>query len=171
MTLRGSHILPAAMAGAVLLGACARDDEASMRARLAPWFSLGETLAFSSRAHCAAAAFRLVSADIGAAVPVERNVPDMLRALPLRGVAALDDPEMTPDAAMVDAVNMQRTFGMQMRRAGLEARPCMDGKVGVEFRRLLMRPETVLAYETTEGTLMLMDRANRVLVVAAGERA
>ncbi|WP_152495975.1 hypothetical protein [Roseovarius sp. THAF8] len=170
MTLRGPHILPAAMAGAVLLGACARDDEASMRARLSPWFALGETLAFSSRARCAAAAFRLVSADIGAAVPVERNVPDMLRALPRRGVAALDDPDMTPDAAMVDAVNTQRTFGMQMRRAGLEARPCMDGKVGVEFRRLLMRPDTVLAYETTDGTLMLMDRANRVLVVAAGER-
>ncbi|WP_057793465.1 hypothetical protein [Roseovarius atlanticus] len=171
MNLRGPHILPAAVAGAVLLGACARDDEASMRARLAPWFSLGETLAFSSRARCAAAAFRLVSSDIGAAVPVERNVPDMLRALPSRGVAALDDPKMTPDAAMVDAVNTQRTFGMQMRRAGLEARPCMEGKVGAEFRRLLMRPETVLAYETTDGTLMLMDRANRVLVVAAGDRA
>lgn len=142
-----------------------------MRARLAPWFSLGETLAFSSRAGCAAAAFRLVSGDIGAAVAVERNLSDMLRALPNRGVAALDDPKMTPDAAMVDAANSDRTLGMGMRRAGLEARPCMEGKVGVEFLRLLGRPETVLAYETEQGTLMLMDRANRVLVVAAGERA
>lgn len=171
MSLRAYHILPVAIAGAVLLGACARDDEASMRARLAPWFSLGETLAFASQAGCAAGAFRLVSADIGAPVPVERNVDDMLRTLPRRGVAALDDPEQTPDAAMVDAVNMQRTLGMGMRRAALEARPCLGGPIGAEFRRILSRPETVLAYETTEGTLMLMDRANRVLVVVAGERA
>ena len=141
-----------------------------MRARLAPWFSLGETLAFAAQSSCAAAAFRLVSADIGAPVQVERNVEDMLRVLPRRGVAAVDDPALTPDAAMVDAVNAQRTLGMGMRRAALEARPCLDGPIGAEFRRILTRPETVLAYETTQGTLMLMDRGNRVLVVVTGAR-
>ncbi len=171
MCLRASHMLAAAAVSAgLVLGGCARDDEASMRARMAPWFSLGETLAFAAQGRCAAAAFRLVSADIGAPVTVARSVPEMMNVLPRRGVAALDVPGLSPDAAMVDAANLERALGMGMRRAALESRPCMEGPVGAEFRRMLTRPGIVLAYETGARTLMLMDRDNRVLVVAAGDR-
>ena len=142
-----------------------------MRARLDPWFALGETLAFAAERGCAAGAFRVVTTEIGAPVAVERNVADMLRALPGRGVAAVVDPQLSPDQAMVDAANTDRAPGMAMRRAALEAKDCMEGPIEAEFRRLLVRPGTVLAYEAGEGAVMLLDRDNRVLVVAMGARA
>jgi len=165
------YILPMLLAAATLVSGCARDDEASMRARLAQWFDLGETLAFSAQQGCAAGAFRLVHDQIGAGVQVERDLGAMLRALPQRGVAAVDDPALSPDVAMVQAANAQRSLGMGMRRAALEARACMAGDLGREFHRLLGRNEAVLAYETGEGAVMLVDRANRVLVVAMGARS
>ncbi|MEO1139345.1 MAG: hypothetical protein AAFW87_07805 [Pseudomonadota bacterium] len=164
------HILPAILVGATLVSACSRDDETSMRARLAAWFALDETLAFSAEQGCAAGAFRLVHDQIGAGVPVETNVSGMLRALPARGVAAVDDPDLSPDKVMIEAANEQRSIGMSMRRAALEARTCMRGPIGAEFLRMLVNPATVFAYETTEGAVMLVDRENRVLLVAIGAR-
>ncbi|MCR9114818.1 MAG: hypothetical protein NXH84_16190 [Rhodobacteraceae bacterium] len=142
-----------------------------MRDRLTPWFGLGETLAFAAGRDCAAAVFRVRHGAIGAGIAVEDSVRGMLRALPGRGVAAVDHVDLTPDAVMVEAVNTHRPSGMAMRRAVLEARPCMDAQVEGEFRRQLERPESVLAYDTGNGAIMLLDRKARVLVVAMGARA
>lgn len=59
-----------ALAGAALglVAGCAREDEAGMRARLAQWFALGETVAFAARGDCAAGVFRLRGDAIGAAL-------------------------------------------------------------------------------------------------------
>ncbi len=163
------HIFPAMLVGATILAGCARDDEVSMRARLATWFSLGDTLAFASERGCAAGAFRVLDATPNAALPVETDLGAMLRALPTRGIAAVDDPDLSPDEAMRRAANAERAMGMAMRRAALEARSCMQGDLGAEFRRLLTRAETVLAYHADERAVLLLDRRNRVLVVAMGE--
>ena len=117
MHLSTRHIALAAVSAAVTAAACSRDDEAAMRARLSPWFGLGETLAFAARSDCAAAAFRLVHGGIGASMAVEASVPEMLRALPGRGAAAVDDPQLAPDTVMVEAANAERAIGMAMRRA------------------------------------------------------
>lgn len=170
MTCPKRHIFPALLAGASVLMGCARDDETSMRDRLSAWFALGDTLAFSSEQGCAAGAFRLMDETPGAALPVERNLGAMLRSLPRHGIAAVDDPDLSPDEAMRQAATTDRSVGMAMRRAALEARDCMQGDLAAEFRRLFVRTQTVLAYQTDERAILMLDRPNRVLVVAMGAR-
>lgn len=171
MHLSTRHIALAAVSAAVTAGACSRDDEAAMRARLSPWFGLGETLAFAARSDCAAAAFRLVHGGIGASMAVEASVPEMLRALPGRGAAAVDDPQLAPDTVMVEAANAERAIGMAMRRASLEARACMDDRVEGAFRQVLVNPRAILAYDPSERAVMLMDRDAGLLIVAMGAKA
>lgn len=154
----------------VLVAGCKRDDEAAMRARLAPMFALGETLAFQAGTRCAAAAFRLVHDGVGAGLPLETSVPGWLRAVSGRGVGALDLPGLSPDDAMVAAANANRPVGMAMRSTSLDARDCMDDRVRTEFTRLLLARGVVIGVDAREGSVMLMDRRNAVLVVASGGR-
>lgn len=164
-------VVPNAMlAGVALatLGACAREDEAAMRARLEQWFRLGETAYFQARGDCVAGVFRLAAADVGAGMPVTGSVPEMLWAL-RAGRAALDDDGTAPDAALVQLANEERATGMAMRRAGLEARSCMDDGAEGAFRSALLNPEAVLAYDTDSGTVMVVDPNRRLLFAAMGE--
>ena len=170
--MRGARHIPAlaACAALVVVAGCQRDDEAQMRARLAPMFAVGETLAFSAGTRCAAGAFRLVHDAVGSGLPVEDSVNGWLRTLAQRDAAAVDRPDLSPDAAMIAAANSDRPLGMAMRGRALEARACMDDRIRAEFMRLLRRDATVIGYDKTEGAVMLMDRGNAILVVAMGER-
>lgn len=154
---------------AVMVAGCVRDTEADMRARVSQWFQIGETLAFASASRCAAGAFRLVQTDIGSGIALEYDTEAMVRLLGGRTVVAVDNPKRSPDQIMVEAANAARTHGMSMRRTALEARDCMEGPIGQEFQRLLVNASTVFAYDREHGAVMLMDRRNRVLVVAVGE--
>lgn len=149
--------------------ACKREDEASLRDRLEPWFAVGETLAFTARRDCAAAAFRLVHAEIGAGVAVASSVPEMLRVRPGQRALAVDAPDLAPDAAMVAIVNADRPTGMAMRRAALEARACMAGPLEGTFRQTLLNPRAVLVWDGAGRTVLLLDRDAGLLVVAMGE--
>lgn len=164
------QVAPLALAGLLAVTGCQRADEAGMRTRLEQWFALGDTMHFAARMDCAAGLFRLVDTQISSAMPVSGNVAEMLRALPGRGVAALDNPGQAPDAGMVEAANTERSTGMAMRRAGLEARDCMEGPIEGVFRAALTRPSAVLAYDTGQRTLMLIDGETGFLVVAMGAR-
>ncbi|MEQ8898076.1 MAG: hypothetical protein RID23_13390 [Roseovarius sp.] len=159
------------LAGAALVAfsACVREDEAAMRERLEQWFALGETAYFQSRGDCVAGVFRLAGPDVGAAMPVTGSVPEMLWALPRQGRAALDADGVAPDDALVTLVNEARTTGMAMRRAGLEARSCMDDGAEGAFRRALLSPDAMLAYDSESGTVMVMDTRRDLLFAAMGE--
>jgi len=157
-----------AAAALALLGACAREDEAAMRARMGQWFSVGETAFFHARGDCAAGIFRMTGPDIGAAMPVAGSVPELLWVLSRRGRAALEDGAQAPDTALVALANADRATGMAMRRAGLEARACMDDAAEGAFREALLAPGAVLAYDRDSGTVMLMDRGRGLLFAVMG---
>ncbi|GAB4301503.1 MAG: hypothetical protein Kow0058_16390 [Roseovarius sp.] len=160
--------VPAAAAALLAVAGCAREDEAGMRARLTQWFALGPTQTFAARADCAVGIFALVDESIGAALPVVDSVPQMLRMIDRQGRAALDDPQLAPDAAMVEIVNSRRGTGYALRRAALEARLCMDAPVRAAFRAALTSPAAMLAYDSESGTLMMIDRAGRRVLAAMG---
>lgn len=161
-----------ALLGAALgvVAACAREDEAAMRARVERWFSLGPTLAFAARGDCAAGAYRLASAEIKSAMPVAGSVEEMLLVLDREGRAALDYAEQAPDKALVELANAERATGMKMRRIGLEARACMDADTEGGFRAALLRPGAVIAFDRESGTVMVMDtEAGRLFAVMGAE--
>lgn len=171
---RLSQSLPrdASLAGLALatLGACGGEGEADMRARLERWFALGDTLAYEAQRACAVAVFELVDVSIASDMPVAGSLPEMLINLRRLGHAAVRTPDQAPDMVMVDAANMQRFTGMQMRRAGLEAKACMDEKTERAFRRVLTSKQAVLAFDQDRGELMIMDADSGLLVVTRGER-
>lgn len=164
-----SQLALAAIAVA-MLAACARDDEAAMRARLGQWFSLGGTVSFAARWDCAAGVFVLRSDSIGAAMPVTGSVAEMLATLTRQGRAALDDPAQAPDAALVDLANAERATGYALRRAALEARACMDADAGAAFHAGLTAPAAMLAFDRSSGTVIVIDRGAGRLVAAMGAK-
>ena len=159
-----------ALAALSLTAACARDDEAAMRARLDQWFSLGETVGFSATRECAAGAFRLVEPSIRAPMPVTSGAREMLHRLDQSGRAALDDRRQAPDAGLIALINEDRASGMQVRRAALEGRGCMDATVESAFRYALDEPRSVLAFDRDSGSLMILDPVTGLVVVTVGAR-
>ncbi len=159
-----------ALAALNLTTACVREDETALRDRLEQWFSLGETVSFAATQECAAGAFRLVDPSIKSQMPVVSGVGAMLVQLDRVNRAALDDPAQSPDRGMVATVNAQRHTGMQMRRAALEARACMDDTVTTAFRHALDEGRATLAYDSDTGSLMILDPVTGLLVVAMGAR-
>ncbi len=157
-----------AVAVIAVLAGCVREDEDALRTRLEQWFTLGDTQSFATGSDCAVGIYQLRGDTIGAAMPVAQSVPQMLRILPRKDVAALDDPEQAPDAALVEAVNSQRSTGMAMRRAALEARMCMDDLMEAEFRLALTTPSSVLAFDPGHDAIMLLNPVRGVLIVAIG---
>lgn len=164
------HLLPLGhlLALIALVAGCARDAEAAQRARLMAWFAVGETVEFAARSDCAAGLYRLVDGRVRAALPVADDPDGMRRALASRGQAALRRAGQSPDQMMVAMANTARPIGMAMRRAGLEARPCMGQSTQGAFRHLLETPDAVLAWDAERGALILMDPGSGLLMVAMG---
>ena len=161
--------LPVACLAALLVTACARDDEAAQRAWLGDWFALGETVSFAATRDCAVGLYRVVNSQVKSALPVTRDVAQMRREIAGRGAAALDAPWQAADAALVAMANHHRATGMAMRRAGLEAKACMDAQSESVFRHALDEARTVLAWDGARRALILMMPGEGLLVVAMGE--
>jgi len=158
----------ACIAALLVLAACARDDEAAQRAWLGAWFALGETVSFNATRGCAVGLYRVVTPEVKSALPVTRDVATMHRAIAARGAAALDHPGQAADSVLVTMANHDRETGMAMRRAGLEARACMDDRSESVFRHALDDGRTVLGWDGARRALILMMPGEGLLVVAMG---
>lgn len=150
------------------LSACWREDEAALRDRMERWFHIGETVAFHATRSCVAGVFRLVQMDVKSALVVVSSTPDAVWLLSRGGAAALDNPELAPDAALLEIVNSDRSTGMVMRRAALEGRQCMNEHTESAFRYALDNPRSVLVFETDPATFIIMDPQTGLLVVTMG---
>lgn len=167
--LRHSPLPVACLAAFGLLSACVREDEAAQRVWLGAWFALGETVSFAATRGCAVGVYRVVNPQVKSALPVTRDVAQMRREIVARGAAALDTPGQAADTALVAMANHHRETGMAMRRAGIEARACMDAQSESVFRHALDEARTVLAWDGRRRALMLMMPGEGLLVVAMGE--
>lgn len=166
--VRHSRLSAACLAALLTLVACAREDAAAQRDRLAQWFALGETLSFEARSDCAVGLYEVVTPDVKSALPVMGDVARMQRRIERHGAAALDLSGRRADAAMVAMANHARPTGMAMRRAGLEARACMDARSEGIFRNALDRRGGVMAWDAPSGTLVLMARGTGLLIAVQG---
>lgn len=167
--LRHSLVPVVCLAALSLVAACERDDEAAQRAWLGVWFALGETVSFNATRGCAVGVYRVVTGQVKSALPVTRDVVQMRREIVARGAAALDMPGQAADAGLVAMANHHRATGMAMRRAGLEAKACMDAQSESVFRHALDEARTVLAWDGARRALILMMPGEGLLVVAMGE--
>jgi len=160
-----------AMACLGMVAGCGPEDETAMRDRLGQYFSLRETIAYEAQRACLAGVFHVADDRVKAAMPVASGVGEMLGLLARRNLALLNDPGQSPDALFIEVMNIERTQGMRMRRAGLEALDCMDAVTETAFRHALDGRGNLVGYDAKSGLLMLLDRHNRLLVIARGAEA
>jgi hypothetical protein len=78
-------------------------------------------------------------------------------------------PGLDADAVLAAMANHHRETGMAMRRAGLEARACMDARSESVFRHALDGGRTVLGWDAARRALFLMMPGEGLLIVAMGE--
>ncbi len=162
----------AALACALLLAfaGCKRASEAEMRTMLAEWVPLGDTLAFEATRGCAAGLFDLIDGRIASRMRVATSVPEAAIILRGKDAVAIDDTSLTPDAAMLELLQADRSAGMTMRMAGLEGRECMDGEVEGAFAAALVNPRAVLLVGHDRRILALMDVDAGLLIAAMGTK-
>ncbi|WP_294623512.1 hypothetical protein [uncultured Roseovarius sp.] len=168
----GRGLLPVlAMAFLGVVAGCGPEDETAMRDRMGQYFSLRETVAYEARRPCLAGVFHVADDRVKAAMPVASGVGEMLGLLARRDRALLNDPGQSPDELFIEVMNVERTQGMRMRRAGLEALECMDAVTETAFRHAVDGPGNLVGFDAQSGLLMLLDRRNRLLVIARGAEA
>lgn len=160
--------LGALCAGVLALAGCKRTDEDAMRTLLAGWVPLGETMSFSATRGCAAGLFQLVDPRIASRVRIAGSVREAVMILKSHGQVAVVAPRQTPDAALLELVEMDRGVGMKMRMAGLEGRACMDSAAEAAFGAALVNPAAILLMDRSTGVLALMDAEDGLLIAAMG---
>ncbi len=152
----------------VLLAGCKRASEADMRAALAEWVPLGDTLTFTAKRDCAAGLFALRDARIASRMRVATSAGEAAMILRGQGEVAIDDTHLSPDAAMLALMEADRSAGMAMRMAGLEGRDCMDVQVEGAFAAALIDPRAVLLVGRDRRILALMDVDAGLVIAAMG---
>ena len=81
---------------------------------------------------------------------------------------AIIAPRLTPDEALLELVEIERSTGMKMRMAGLEGRACMDRAAEAAFAAALVNPTATLMIDRSTGVLALMDAEDGLLIAAMG---
>ncbi|PVA11907.1 hypothetical protein DC366_02980 [Pelagivirga sediminicola] len=153
---------------ALALAGCKRTDEATLRAQLADWVPLGETVSFTATRDCAAGVFQLVGPRLASRLRSAGSVREAVMILKSRSQVAIDSRRLSPDAALLELVEVARAPGMRMRMAGLEGRACMDRAAEAAFGAALVNPRAVVIMDVERGILALLDADDALLVAAMG---
>jgi hypothetical protein len=162
--------LPILLAGG-LLAACDRDREARLRQDLAQWFFLSDTLYFKSMSRCTGAIITVTVGRPRPALAVQPNTDQAVRALLADGVAAVQSADVSP-AELTDRMLKEGTgaFGRQVLAAGALAGECLDEEdVEDQIFAALTRPNAILAYDSGNSALMILDPARNRLFYLAGD--
>lgn len=150
---------------------CARDRESVLRAQLAEWFFLGDTLYFRSRARCTGAVFSVSVDRPRPALAVAEHPDDAKAALREHAVAAIRvegvSPAMLTDAMLLSGAG---SFGKQALAAGALSVACFEGsEAGAALYEALNRPGATLIYDAGNAGLMVLDPARYRVYYVAGD--
>jgi hypothetical protein len=165
----GRSLVLACVALLVLSG-CKRSTEDDMRSVLSEWVPLGDTIGFAASRGCAVGLFDLIDGRIASRMRVATSAQEAAIILRGRDAVAIDDIGLTPDAAIWALIQADRTAGLTMRMAGLEARACMDGQMQGAFAAALVNPRAVLMVGQGPRILALMDVDAGILIAAMGAK-
>ncbi len=156
---------------ATLLTACARDDEAVLRAKLDQWFVVDRLLYFKSATRCTAAMYAVSDSRPRDALDVTYT-PDAAKAAFVDGtVAAVRMKGFSPND-LTDAMLLsgQGIFGKDALRAGARAVDCLKGTLTEGYLHVaLTRAGAVLAYDRETEGLIVLDHVQGRLFYIAGD--
>ena len=144
---------------ALLVPACTRDSEASLRVRLDQWFYLGSTVYFVSNRQCTGA---MVSVNVSRprrSIAVYDNVIAASYAFNNDRVVTVQVADASP-AEVIDMMiqNGSSGFGRQALSAVALATSCFEDKlVGGFVHEALTRKGAILAFDRESRGLMVLD--------------
>lgn len=146
---------------ALLLSACARDNEASLRAQLDQWFYLGSTSYFVSKRDCTGAMFSVKIGKPRKAIALYDNVNAANFAFMNKTVVAVQVTDVSPAAAIDDMLQTgTSSFGRQALSAASLAGACFEDKVVAGYAyEAMMRSGAILAFDRESRGLMILDTA------------
>lgn len=149
----GFIILLSILAGLKLAG-CTLDKEEKLRAELASWLELKETLEFSSKATCTAAVFRLETTDISDRISRVNSVDTAVQYLKGGRTVVFDMPDASPNTVSewVMTGNLETGLGLLSNGVG-PAQRCLSDRAGIAFYNAIMSPEARMVYDP-EGNAM-----------------
>lgn len=154
-----------------LISGCDRDKETALRSHLDQWFFLGKTAFFDSHMRCTAAVI-YVTVDRPRPALAVQDMPELAKtALLANGVAAIQVDGMSP-AQLTDAMLLTGAgdFGRQALAASALGNSCFEGtRFGMLFHDALTRSGALLAYESENAGLLVLDPVRSMLFYVAGD--
>ena len=155
----------------LMLGACARDSEDAVRARLAAWFYVDELKYFHSKTRCTAAVYEVAAVYPRPAMKVYSDVNMAKKAFTEVGLSAFQMARYSPND-LTDALLLsgRGTMGKQALAAAAQAVPCFKGtSAEAQLREALTRPGGTLAYDRGSDGLIVLDPDAMRLFYVAGD--
>lgn len=146
---------------ALLLSACARDNEASLRAQLDQWFYLGSTSYFVSKRDCTGAMFSVKIGKPRKTIALYDNVNNANFAFLNKTVVAVQVTDLSP-AAVIDDMLQSGTssFGRKALAAASLAGACFEDKgIAGNAYEAMKRTGAILAFDRESRGLMILDPA------------
>lgn len=130
------------------LAACSLDKEDMLRAELAGWLELAETLEFSSKPTCTAAVFRLESPHISDRLTKVRSVDTALEYLGGGRTVVFDIPDASPNTVSerIMTGNLETGLGLLSNGVG-PAQRCLSDRAGIAFYNAIMSPDARMIYD------------------------
>lgn len=152
------------------LSACGpMDDEASARAQVSDWVSVGETLYFQSDKACSFAVFKAASDEIKSRVVLVRDSREAAVHLRKGAVVGVDSPAASPDRVSKGLSAEMVTMGTGVFGATIAARPCMTAGVMTAFGTALAADASAVILAPGAKAVALLDRENDRVYLARGE--
>ncbi|MCP5037335.1 MAG: hypothetical protein GY945_07015 [Rhodobacteraceae bacterium] len=159
---------PVLFLGLTILAACARHDQDEVRVLLSRWFSLGDTVYFSSQQSCTAAVFEIRSEQVKSALRLETEMTRALRTLEKTGVLTLSIEGKSPDQIFIDVTNADRSLGMGVQEAAILSRDCMDEATEGAFHAALSSVTSLFVWHEEEASLVIFDRQQKRVLLVSG---
>ena len=149
--------LVAALLAAVSLAGCRLDQEERLRAELAGWLDLRDTLEFQSRSTCTGAVFLLENTGISDQVTRATSVDTAIHYLRAGRIVAFElfDTSPTVVSEQIMTASLEQGLGLLSNGIG-PAKRCLSDRAGMVVYAAITSPEAVMVYDPGGNALTLV---------------
>ncbi len=145
------------MLSVMTVAGCSRDEEAKVRAALAPWVTFDKTLFFNAKTDCLAAMFHAPSGDIKAALRLENNAGSGLRVLHRDGAVALRFPGLSPTQVSEIIATADFPVGVSVIALARVGQGCMDAAYEGAFVQAIHDTNSILILDKKNVAMAVLD--------------
>lgn len=149
------------------LAGCAMDDEASVRAELSRWASLGDAVFFESKMDCTAAIFASKTST-PKAIRIATHLDEAIRLIDADQPVAFAIDGASPNTVSEQLMSANLPGGLGLISSGISGKNCMGNDQQAAYFETLQDPGAFLIYAPATNGLAVLDPTRKRVIFARG---